>query len=841
MTTETTETTETTDITQGHAMGVSMKRKEDPRLIQGRGRYLDDIVLPRMLSMAIVHSPYPHARIKGIDTSAALAMKGVKAVITAKDLQELGLHYIPTFHGHDKQMVLAIDKVVYQYQEVAAVIATSRQIATDAAELVEVDYEPLDAVSTPVDAAKDEIIVREDREDKTNHIYHWEVGARDDTDDALANSPKHIKQHLWFQRVHPAPLEPCGIIADFNGATGRLTLYLTSQAPHAHRTVVSLVTGIPEDKIHVISPDIGGGFGNKVPVYPGYVCAAVASIKTGVPVKWVETRTENLTTTGFARDYHMDVEIGATDDGHVTALKVTTLADHGAVDAAADPTKYPAGMFGICTGSYDFPLSFTELDAYFTNKAPGGIAYRCSFRVTEASYAIERGMDILADELGMDPAELRLKNFIKKEQFPYTSPLGFTYDSGDYHLTLQKALDTIGYQDLLAEQAEKRARGELMGIGISTFTEVVGAGPSKHFDIMGIKMFDSAEIRIHPTGSGIVRTGTRHQGQGHETTWAQIVAEELGLDPQTIMVEEGDTDTAPYGLGTYASRSTPVAGAAIAMAARRIREKARKFAAHLMEVAEADVEWEDYKFQVKGLPSKSVTMKEVAFAAYTNPGETEPGLEATYYYDPPNLTFPYGAYIAVVDIDRETGEVKVRRFLAIDDCGTIINPMVVEGQVHGGLTEGFAIAFMQEIQYDDQGNNLNTNFTDYLIPTSRETPVWETGKTITPSPHHPIGAKGVGESPNVGSPAAFVNATIDALSPLGVRHIDMPLTREKIWRAIREAEAGGAATGVAGNGAAATGATATEAPEPGGAEVVAAAARAAAARMAEAGNEGADA
>ena len=782
-------TADTVDITQGHAMGVSMKRKEDPRFIQGRGRYLDDIELPRALAMAIVHSPYAHARVKGIDASAALAMPGVKAVITAKDLQELGLHYIPTFHGYDRQMVLAIDKVVYQYQEVAVVVAETREIATDAAELVEVDYEPLDAVITPAQAATNEIIVREDREDKTNLIYHWEVGAREDTDRALAASHTHIKQRLWFQRVHPAPLEPCGIVADYNIGTGRLTLYLTSQAPHAHRTVVSLVTGIPEDKIHVISPDIGGGFGNKVPVYPGYVCAAVASIKLGVPIKWVETRTENLTTTGFARDYHMDVEIGAAADGQVTAMKVSTLADHGAVDAAADPTKYPAGMFGICTGSYAFPQAFTELDAYFTNKAPGGIAYRCSFRVTEASYAIERGMDILADELGMDPAELRLKNFIRKDEFPYTSPLGFTYDSGDYHTTLHKALDIIGYKDLLAEQAEKRARGELMGIGLSTFTEVVGAGPSKHFDIMGIKMFDSAEIRIHPTGSGIVRTGTRHQGQGHETTWAQIVAEELGLDPQTIMVEEGDTDTAPYGLGTYASRSTPVAGAAIAMAARRIREKGRKIAAHLLEAAESDVEWSDYKFQVTGVPSKSVTMKEVAFAAYTNPGGNEPGLEATFYYDPPNLTFPYGSYVAVVDVDRETGAVKVRRFLAIDDCGTIINPMVVEGQIHGGLTEGFAISFMQEIQYDAEGNNLNTNFTDYLIPTSLETPKWETSNTVNPSPHHPIGAKGVGESPNVGSPAAFVNAVIDALSPLGVRHIDMPLTREKIWRAVRDAEA----------------------------------------------------
>jgi carbon-monoxide dehydrogenase large subunit len=772
-----------------HSVGQSMKRKEDPRLIQGRGRFLDDIVLPNMLHLAIVHSPYAHARIVKIDKSAALAVPGVKAVLTGEDLTAAGLAWIPTFHGYDKQMVLAVGKVLYQYQEVAGVVATSREIANDAAELVVVEYEQLDPIVDPFVARRDGNILRDDRENKTNHIYHWEVGKRAEADAALASSEVKVKQRIYFQRCHPAPLEPCGAIADMNGASGRLTLYLTSQAPHAHRTVVSLVTGIPEDKIHVISPDIGGGFGNKVPVYAGYVVSAVGSVVLGVPVKWVETRTENLTTTGFARDYHMDVEIGASKAGKLTALKVTTVADHGAFDAAADPTKYPAGMFGVVTGSYDFPVAFTELDAYFTNKAPGGIAYRCSFRVTEASYAIERGMDLLAGELKMDPAELRSLNFLKKEQFPYQSPLGFEYDSGDYETTLRKALDRIGYTDLRREQAERRQRGELMGIGLSTFTEVVGAGPGRLFDIMGIKMFDSAEIRIHPTGSGIVRTGTRHQGQGHETTWAQIVAEELGLDPQNLLVEEGDTDTAPYGLGTYASRSTPVAGAALAMAARRVREKAHKIAAHVLEVADADIEWKDYKFQVKGVPEKSITMKEIAFAAYTNPVPgSEAGLEAVYYYDPPNLTFPHGAYIAVVDVDKETGETHVRRFLAVDDCGTVINPMIVEGQIHGGLTEGFAIAFMQEIIYDESGNNLNTNFTDYLVPTALETPSWETGSTCTPSPHHPIGAKGVGESPNVGSPAAFVNAVMDALSPLGITHIDMPLSRSKVWTAIQAAK-----------------------------------------------------
>jgi carbon-monoxide dehydrogenase large subunit len=777
-----------TETPTGHAVGVAMKRKEDPRFVQGKGHYVDDLTFPGMLYMALVRSPYPHAEIKNIDSSEAMNVPGVKAVITGKDLDTAGLDWLPTFHGFDKQMVLALGKVLYQYQEVAAVFADSREAAADGAEAVQVDYAPLPVVADPFTAQTDKVLLRPDREQKTNHIFHWEVGDKDKTARAIASSPRHIKQRMWFQRCHPAPLEPCGCVAYFD-SMGRLQFHVTSQAPHVYRTAFSLVTGIPEDKIHVISPDLGGGFGNKVPIYPGYVCAVVGALKIGRPVKWIETRTENLTSTGFARDYHMDVEIGATEDGRVTALHVATTADHGAFDAAADPSKYPAGIFGIVTGSYAFPTAHAEVDAYFTNKAPGGIAYRCSFRVTEASFAIERAMDILADELGIDPVELRRRNFVKKDQFPYQSALGFTYDSGDYHKTLDKALDRIGYDQLLKEQTEKRARGELMGIGISTFTEVVGAGPSKHFDIIGIKMFDSAEIRIHPTGAGIVRTGTKSQGQGHETTWAQIVAEELGLDPQQIMVEEGDTDTAPYGLGTYASRSTPTAGAAIAMAARRIREKARKVAAHLLEVSDADVEWKDYKFQVKGVPSKAVTMKEVAFAAYTNMAQNEPGLEATFYYDPPNMTYPNGTYIAVVDIDRETGEVRVRRFLAVDDCGTIINPLVVEGQIHGGLTEGFAIAFMQEIQYDSDGNNLNTNFTDYLVPTSLETPHWETDKTTTPSPHHPIGAKGVGESPNVGSPAAFVNAVIDALSPFGVRHIDMPITRDKVWRAIHAADA----------------------------------------------------
>ena len=768
-------------------MGHSVKRKEDQRFVQGKGTYVDDVRLPGMAYGQMIRSPYAHARIVAIRTEEAKKLPGVLAVITGEDLEKAGLAWMPTLF-HDRQMVLATGKVLFQSQEVAFVVAEDRYAAADAAELIEVEYEELPVLVDPHRALDaDAPILRDDREEKTNHIFHWEVGNRQATDRELQNAPVRAKVDAVFQRCHPAPLETCGCVADYNSATGRLTVWETSQAPHAHRTLFALVAGIPENNIRIIAPDIGGGFGNKVPIYPGYVCAVVASLQLGRPVKWIETRSENLQSTGFARDYHMTAEVAAERDGKVKALRVRTLADHGAFNAAAQPSKYPAGLFSICTGSYDFSTAFCEVDGVYTNKAPGGIAYRCSFRVTEAAYLIERVMDVLAAELQMDPVELRRKNFIPSEKFPYQSPLGWTYDSGDYHAAMNLALEKIGYHELRREQEEKRKRGELMGIGVSSFTEIVGAGPAHSFDIVGIKMFDSCEIRVHPTGKAIARMGTKAQGQGHETTFAQIVAQELGIPVADITVEEGDTDTAPYGLGTYASRSTPTAGAATAMASRKIREKAKKIAGHLLEVSEEDLEWEPGRFYVKGAPGKAKTIQEIAFAAYTNvPPGLEAGLEAVHYYDPPNLTFPFGTYVCVVDIDRGTGEVKVRRFVAVDDCGNIINPMIVEGQIHGGLTEGLAIAFMQEIAYDESGNVQGGTFMDYLVPTAVETPNWETDKTCTPSPHHPLGAKGVGESPNVGSPAAFVNAVVDALSHLGVRHIDMPITPWKVWQILKE-------------------------------------------------------
>ncbi len=775
-------------------MGHSVKRKEDPRFIQGQGEYIDDVNLPGQLWLDIVRSPYAHATIKSIDASEALKVPGVAAVVTGKDLEGYKLAWMPTLAG-DMQMVLPVDTVMYQSQEVAAVIATSRYAAADGVAAVLVDYEPLPVIVDPHKAMEaDAFVLRPDRgpDKQTNHIWHWESGDAAAADAAIAAADVTVSEDIYIPRIHVASIETCGCVADWDPVRQQLTLHMTSQAPHAIRTVIALVAGgaglpIYEHNIRVKTHDIGGGFGGKVPVYPGYVLAVAASFLTGKPVKWIEDRSENLQADSFARDYHIHAELAATKDGKITGLKVKTLADHGYTDAAADPSKFPAGLFNVITGSYDFPDAFVEVDGVYTNKPPGGVAYRCSFRVTEAVHAIERMVDILAHEIGKDPAQLRMENFIQPDQFPYKTPTGWSYDSGNYGAALQKAMDTIDYAGLRKEQAEKRERGELMGIGISSFTEIVGAGPSHDFDILGIKMFDSCEIRVHPTGKVLARIGVQSQGQGHETTFAQIIAEELGFPVQDIKIEYGDTDTAPYGLGTYASRSTPVAGAATAIASRKIQAKARTLAAHLLEASEDDLEWEPGKFSVKGSPDRFKTIQEIAFAAYTNhPAGMEAGLEAVDYYDPPNLTFPFGSYICVVDIDKGTGRVNIRRFVAIDDCGNIINPMIVDGQIHGGLTMGLAPSLYEEIIYDELGNNMSGTFMDYLVPTAMETPAWEVGKTVTPSPHHPIGAKGVGESATVGAPPAIANAVVDALWHLGVRNIDIPITPQKVWAILHE-------------------------------------------------------
>jgi aerobic carbon-monoxide dehydrogenase large subunit len=771
------------------------KRKEDPRFIRGRGMFVDDIKLPGMLHGAILRSPHAHARILSIDTTAAEAHPKVKAVITGETLQARNLAWMPTL-SNDNQAVLATDKVRFQGQEVAFVVAEDRYSARDALELIDVEYEPLPIV---IDARKalapDAPVIRDDKPgQRDNHIFDWESGDASRTEEVFRAADVTLAQDILYPRVHPAPLETCGAIADFDPVTGKLTIWATSQAPHAHRTLYAMVTGLPEHKIRIISPDIGGGFGNKVPIYPGYVCAVVGSLITGNPVKWMEDRSENLMSTTFARDFHMHAEIAATRDGTILAVRVNVLADHGAFNGTAQPSKFPAGFFGVFTGSYDLKAAYCKVTGVFTNKSPGGVAYSCSFRVTEAVYAIERMVDVLAFELDLDPAELRMRNLLRPEQFPYTCQTGWVYDSGDYPRTLRLAMDLAGYEDLRKEQISKRAvepsasTSSLMGIGVAFFTEAVGAGPRHQMDILGLGMADGAELRVHPTGTAVLRISVQSQGQGHETTFAQIVGHELGISPDDVEVVHGDTDQTPFGLGTYGSRSTPVSGAATAMVARKVRDRAKIVAAAMLEVSPDDLDWEPGRWFVRGDPEAGRTLAEIAMAAHSSlelPPGVEGHLDATCVYNPPNLTYPCGAYICVVDVDAGTGKVQVRRFIAVDDCGVRINPMIVEGQVHGGLADGIGMALMEVIAFDADGNCLGGSFMDYLLPTSMECPSWELGETVTPSPHHPFGAKGIGESATVGSPPAVVNAVLDALKPFGVRHADMPLTPAQVWRAIQ--------------------------------------------------------
>jgi aerobic carbon-monoxide dehydrogenase large subunit len=766
-----------------------VRRKEDARFIRGKGTFVDDIQLPGMLHGAILRSPLAHARIVSIDTTAAEGHPKVSAVITGQMLEDRKLAWMPTL-SRDIQAVLATDKVRFQGQEVAFVVAEDRYSARDALELISVEYEPLPVV---IDATKaldpGAPVIRDDLEGKQdNHVFDWAAGDKVATDAIFAAADVVVAQDMLYPRSHPAPLETCGTVADMDTVSGKLTVWSTSQAPHAHRTLYAMITGLPEHKIRIVSPDIGGGFGNKVPIYPGYICAVVGSIVTGRPVKWVEDRSENLMSTSFARDYHMHGEIAATKDGRILGLRARVLADHGAFNGAAQPSKFPAGFFHIFTGSYDLRAAHCEVTGVYTNKAPGGVAYACSFRVTEAVYLVERLVDVLALELEMDPADLRLKNLLRPEQFPYTTPTGWEYDSGDYAHTLKVALDIAGYADLRREQAEKRERGECMGIGLSFFTEGVGAGPRKHMDILGLGMADGADLRVYPTGKAVLAISVQTQGQGHETTFAQIVAQELGISPDDVEVVHGDTDRTPFGLGTYGSRSTPVSGAATAIVARKVRERARIVAAAMLEASADDLEWDNGRWQVRGDPEQGKNIAEIAMAAHSSlelPEGVEGHLDAETVYNPPSLTHPYGAYICVADVDPGTGQVSVRRFIAVDDCGVRINPMIVEGQVHGGLADGIGMALMQVIAFDEDGNCLGGSFMDYLLPTSVECPSWELGETVTPCPHHPIGAKGVGESATVGSPPAVVNAVMDALKPYGVRHADMPLTPANVWSAIQ--------------------------------------------------------
>jgi aerobic carbon-monoxide dehydrogenase large subunit len=769
-------------------LGASRKRVEDNRFIRGRGNYVDDIVLPDMLHMEILRSPLAHARIVSIDTSKAWAIPGVRLVLTGEMMATRNLAWMPTL-SYDTQAVLATDKVRFQGQEVAAVVADDPYIAKDACEAIVVEYEALPAIVNPTQAlAASAPLIRDDKENQhDNVVYTWEVGDKDATDRAFEQADLVSTLELHYPRSHPSPIECCGSIADFNRATSKLTVYMTTQAPHIIRAAVALVAELPEHMIRIVSPDIGGGFGNKVPVYPGYVISILASILLERPVKWIEDKTGNLISTGFGRDIYLRGQLALRRDGKILGVRMHTDADHGAFFSDAQPSKFKIGLMHSAFACYDIPVAHLTARGLYTNKAPGGVAYRCSFRITEAMFFQERMMQAAADDLSLDQAEFRRRNFVRDDDFPHRTPFGFLTDSGQYAKCLDVGLEAIGYADFLKQKEEARQRGRLLGIGISTMTEPLGAGNSREYDILGIKMFDSAELRVHMTGKAILRTGAKTQGQGHETTWAQIVAHELGIPAEDVVVEEGDTDTAPFGMGTYASRSTPVAGAAVSMVSRKVRAKARKLAAHLLEVSEEDIEWELGRFYVRSSPDRGVSIQECAAAAYSNmPDGMEPGLENVAYYDPPNLTWPFGCYIVTVEVDPATGVWDVLRVVAVDDCGVRINPMIVEGQIMGGLTEAYAMANMQFITFDAQGNCIGSNYMDYLLPTAWETPGYELYEVVTPSPHHPIGAKGVGECATVGGPAAFVNAVLDAIKDTGVRNIDMPLLPDRVYEALTQ-------------------------------------------------------
>jgi carbon-monoxide dehydrogenase large subunit len=774
------------DEIQIGGLGARRKRVEDARFIRGKGNYIDDFKLPGMLHMETLRSPIAHARITSIDTSKAWMTPGVHMVITGDMAAQHNLAWMPTL-SYDTQAVLATDKVRFQGQEVCCVVADDPYIAKDACEVIVVEYDPLPPIVSPKMAlAPGAPIIRDDKAGQTNNIcYTWEVGDRENTERVFADeSLQIVSQDIFYPRTHPCPIENMAIISDYNSATGKLTIYLTTQAPHIIRTAVALVAELPEHMIRVISPDLGGGFGNKVPVYPSYVIAILASILLTRPVKWIEDNTGNLISTGYARDMYFHCDAAIRKDGKIQAVRVHADTDNGGFFSDAQPTKFKIGLFHSIFGCYDIPYGYLTAQGHYTNKAPGGVAYRCSFRITESMLFQERFMQTCAYELGMDQAEFRRVNFIR--EFPHRTTFGFLVDSGDYDKCLDLALEKIDYYGFKERQKAARQQGRLLGLGISTMAEPLGAGNSREYDIIGIKMFDSAELRVHPSGKAVLKIGSKTQGQGHETTFAQIVTHELGIPADDILVQHGDTDNTPFGMGTYASRSTPTAGAATAMVARKVRAKAKKLAAHLLEVSEEDVEWELGRFYVRSAPNRGVTITDCAFAAYTNmPDGLEPGLENNAYYDPPNMTWPFDVYITTVEIDPETGEWDVLKFVGVDDCGVRINPMIVEGQLHGGLAEAFAMAYHQMITFDSQGNCIGSNYMDYMIPTAWEVPHFDLYEVVTPSPHHPIGCKGIGECGCVGGPAAFVNAVIDAIAHLGVRNIDMPCLSSRVWEAIK--------------------------------------------------------
>ena len=790
-------------------VGQRVRRTEDPRLIKGLAHYVDDINLPGTLHVAFVRSVYAHAKISNVDTSAALAAPGVVAVYTGKDVQKIGpvpcASALPGLKVPDHR-VLAGDKVYFVGHPIAAVVATDRYAARDAVDLVAVDYDDLPVVTDVEAAAAGGTVIHESFGD--NIAYKMTAG-EGDIDAAFAAAERTVKQRILHRRLAPIAMEPRGVLARYFPGEEELTLWSSTQIPHLMRTQVALMIGIPENKLRVITPEVGGGFGSKLNVYAEEALLAWISMQLNKPVKWIETRRENIQATIHGRGQVGDIEVAFKNDGTITGLRYTVFADLGAYHQLLTPA-IPTLTGLMLSGAYKIPAIQINITGCFTNKMATD-AYRGAGR-PEATYVVERAMDLVAAELNTDPAEVRRRNFPGKDEFPFHTATGLDYDSGDYEAALDKAQQIAGYAQLREEQKKARAEGRLLGIGVSTYVEICALGPSQAMPAGG---WESATVRIEPTGTVTVLTGASPHGQGQETSFAQIVADELGVSINDVTVIHGDTGVVQYGIGTFGSRATAVGGTAVYVAVQKLKEKAEKIAAHILKAGRVSFEGGKYSVAAAAaaaaaigtsepvypvgegpagaLPEPqtegrtSLTIQEIALAAHVAkelPPDTEPGLSATYFFEPKNFTFPFGTHIAVVEVDRETGDIKFLRYVAVDDCGKVINPMLVDGQVHGGIVQSIGQAMFEEVVYDEQGQLITGTLMDYALPRASHIPNFELDRTETPSPVNPLGVKGVGEAGTIGATPAIVGAIVDALAPFGVRHLDMPIKPENVWRII---------------------------------------------------------
>ena len=773
--------------------GSGIRRREDPRLITGGATYTDDVSLPGTVHAAILRSPHAHARIRSIDTTGAASAPGVLAVYTGADVEGV-INPIPCawiVPDSDVKAVahpaIAKDVVRYQGDAVAVVVADSRYQAEDAMELIQVDYEVLPATVNS-EAAMQAGAPQLHEDAPNNQAFHW-VAEGGDTDAAFANADVVVRDTILQQRLVPNAMEPRSAVATWLGAMGELTIWTTSQNPHICRFLGSLVTGVPEHKLRVIAPEVGGGFGSKIPVYADEMITAFCSMQLGRPVKWTETRSENYIATIHGRDHIQHVEMAATSDGKITGVRAVVYAGMGAYLSTAAP-GVPTILHGLMySGPYDIGATKADVYGVFTNTTPVD-AYRGAGR-PEATFLLERMVDVLAAELGMDPVELRRKNLIPKFEEGRDVATGLTYDSGDYETSLDLVLDRANYTGLREEQAHLREHHQYMGIGVSCYCEICGLGPSQVAGAVGFGggLWESAVVRFHPSGKVNAYVGVSPHGQGEETTFAQIVSDELGVPVDDVEIIHGDTASAPMGWGTYGSRTTAVGAGALVLGLRKIKDKATALAAHLLEAAEADIEYADGQFSVRGSPDQSRSIQDIALmanVAWNMPEGMEPGLEASAFYDPPNFVYPFGAHVAVVTVDPDNGLVELQRYVAADDCGPQINPMIVQGQIHGGVVQGAGQALWEGAVYADNGQLLTGTMNDYVLPRAHMVPDIETISSETPSPHNPLGVKGIGETGTIASTVTIYNAVIDALRPFGVTHIDMPLTPQKVWQAIHQ-------------------------------------------------------